>query len=75
MTHQMLNSVSMNCPACGNWTDGVHSLSETSEGSVHLQQFCPDCCPACVQAPPLAEGEVLPFVDPVQESLFGGDGA
>ena len=69
MSHQLLQSVSMPCPKCGNWTDGVHSLSEISEGSVHLEQSCPDCCPVCVQAPPLSAGEIKP-VTGEQGGLF-----
>ena len=69
MTHQLLPSVSMNCPKCGNWTNGIHSLSETSEGSTHMRQFCARCCPQCVQAPPLPDREVA-TTEGVQEELF-----
>lgn len=59
-THQLLPSVSMPCPKCGNWTNVIHSVSETSEGSTRLQQSCPSCCPVCVQKPPLEENEIKP---------------
>ena len=74
MTHQLLPSASMNCLRCKHWTDGVHVLSETTSHSLSVEYVCAHCCPHCVQAPPLAEGEVLPVVG-VQEELFGGDGA
>lgn len=70
MTHQILASVAMNCLRCHKWTDGVHVLSETTGHSLSVEYVCAHCCPQCVQAPPLDEGEVRPVVDPVQEFLF-----
>lgn len=69
MTHQLLPSASMNCLRCHKWADGVHVLSETAGHSLSVEYVCANCCPACVQAPPLAEGEVRPVVG-VQEELF-----
>lgn len=69
MTHQILNSVAMKCNRCKHWADGVHVLSETAGHSLSVEYLCTHCCPVCVQAPPLAEGEVKPVVG-TQEELF-----
>lgn len=62
--HIISKAVSMNCAECGKYAaDGMH---QGEDGKWRH----PECCPQCAPAPPLAEGEVRPVVDPVQEELF-----